>query len=175
VVVWGIGQAAFADAADGSLIRVDGTVVGSARTGQAFASDAYFQPRPSAVDYSSVPAGEPPSLGASGGSNLGPNARELADTVAERLQQRAALEGVDPSKVPVDLVTASASGVDPDVSVAAARLQVPRIARTRSLAPAAVEALVDDHVIDKTFGFLGTDRVNVLRLNLALDRLAPAP
>ena len=129
VVVWGIGQAAFSDAADGSLIRVDGRVVGSARMGQAFASDAYFQPRPSAVDYSSVPAGEDPSLGASGGSNLGPNAQELADTVAERLQARAALEGVDPSDVPVDLVTASASGVDPDISVDAARLQVPRVAR----------------------------------------------
>ena len=175
VVVWGIGQAAFGDAADGSLIRVDGRVVGSARMGQGFASDAYFQPRPSAVDYSSVPAGEAPSLGASGGSNLGPNSQDLADTVAERLQARAALEDVDPDRVPVDLVTASASGVDPDISVAAARLQVPRVARERSLDPAAVEALVDDHVIDKTFGFLGTDRVNVLRLNLALDRLAPAP
>lgn len=175
VVVWGIGQAAFADAADGSLIRVDGSVVGSARMGQGFASDAYFQPRPSAVDYSSVPAGEEPILGASGGSNLGPNSQELADAVAQRLRERAALEGVDPSRVPVDLVTASASGVDPDISVAAARLQVPRVARARSLDPAAVEALVDDHVIDKTFGFLGTDRVNVLRLNLALDRLAPAP
>jgi K+-transporting ATPase ATPase C chain len=175
VVVWGIGQAAFADAADGSLIHQDGRVIGSARMGQAFASDAYFQPRPSAVDYSSVPAGEEPGPGASGGSNLGPNAQELADTVAQRLQERAALEGVDPSRVPVDLVTASASGVDPDISVDAARLQVARVARARSIDRAAVDALVDDHVIGKTFGFLGRDRVNVLRLNLALDRLAPAP
>ena len=149
VVVWGIGQAAFSDAADGSLVRVDGRVVGSARMGQAFASDAYFQPRPSAVDYSSRAGRRSASLGASGGSNLGPNAQELADTVAERLQARAALEGVDPSDVPVDLVTASASGVDPDISVPAARLQVPRVARARALDPAAVEALVDDHVIDR--------------------------
>ena len=142
--------------------------------GQAFASDAYFQPRPSAVDYSSVPAGDPRAWRLRR-LEPRPNAQELADTVAQRLQERAALEGVDPSKVPVDLVTASASGVDPDISVAAARLQVPRVARARSLDPTAVEALVDDHVIDKTFGFLGTGRVNVLRLNLALDRLAPAP
>ena len=81
VVVWGIGQAAFADAANGSLLRGDGRIVGSARMAQGFAGDGYFQPRPSAVDYSSVPAGEAPSLGASGGSNLGPNAQELADTV----------------------------------------------------------------------------------------------
>src|SRR5215207_2266399 len=123
VVVWGVGQAAFADAANGSLIERDGRIVGSARMAQAFAGDAYFQPRPSAVDYSSVAAGEDPSLGASGGSNLGPNAQALADTVEERLDARAALEGVPASQVPVDLVTASASGVDPDISPAAARLQ----------------------------------------------------
>jgi K+-transporting ATPase ATPase C chain len=172
VVVWGVGQVAFANAANGSLIDRDGRVVGSARMAQRFSADGYFQPRPSAVDYSSVPAGEEPGPGASGGSNLGPNARQLADTVRERLDARAALERVAPADVPVDLVTASASGVDPDLSPAAARLQVARVARVRGLDPAAVEQLVDDHVIARTFGFLGQDRVNVLRLNLALDGLA---
>jgi K+-transporting ATPase ATPase C chain len=175
VVVWGIGQAAFADAANGSLISRNGQVVGSARMGQAFTGPTYFQPRPSAVDYSSVPGGDPPGLGASGGSNLGPNSQQLADDVHQRLVDRAALEGVSPTQVPVDLVTASASGVDPDISVAAADLQVARVAGERNLDPVQVQKLVDDHVIDSTFGFLGSRRVNVLRLNLALDGLVGAP
>jgi len=105
--------------------------------------------------------------------------RGLADDLVGRVVGAAAQEGAaerDRQALGlVDLVTASASGVDPDISVAAARLQVLRVARARSLDPAAVVALVDDHLIDKTFGFLGTDGVNVLRLNLALDRMAPAP
>jgi K+-transporting ATPase ATPase C chain len=172
MTVWGIGQIAFADAAGGSLIERDGRVVGSARLGQAFGGDEWFQPRPSAVDYSSVPAGVDPILGSSGGSNLGPNAQQLADTVRQRLDARAALERVERTQVPVDLVTASASGLDPDISVGAARLQVARVARARNLDPAIVERLVDDHVIGRTLGFLGADRVNVLRLNLALDAVA---
>ena len=175
-MVWGVGQAAFSDAADGSLIRVDGRVVGSARIGQGFASDAYFQPRPSAVDYSSVPAGEPPSLGASGGSNLGPNAQELADTVA----RAAAGTGRARGRRPLGRARRPRDGVRLRRRSGHLRRRRPAAGARAwparaSLDPAAVEALVDDHVIDKTFGFLGKDRVNVLRLNLALDRLAPAP
>jgi potassium-transporting ATPase KdpC subunit len=169
VVVWGVGQVAFGDAADGSLIKRDGVVIGSARMGQAFAGAQWFQGRPSAYAYSGAPAGEDPVVASSGGSNLGPNAQALADAVGEALTARAELEGVAPTAVPVDLVTASGSGVDPDISLDSALLQVARVARERNLDEAAVEAMVRDHVISPSLGFLGSERVNVLRLNLALE------
>lgn len=164
VAVWGLGRA-FADAADGSLIRRDGVVVGSARLGQPFAGDAYLAPRPSAVAWSTEGA-------ASGGSNLGPNSGELADLVRERIAAVAAREGIAPADVPVELVTASASGVDPDISLAGALVQAPRIARARGVDRAAVERAIRAVAQGPTLGFLGSERVDVLRANLALDRLA---
>ena len=141
---------AFSDAADGSLIRADGRVVGSARLGQAFASDAYFQPRPSAVDYSSVPAGEDPSLGASGGSNLGPNAQELADTVAGAAAAAAATGGRRARRGagrPRDGVRVRRR--PGHLRRPARGCRSARRPRAGARSPAAVEALVDDHVLDK--------------------------
>lgn len=163
LVVWAIGQVAFHDQAQGSLVERDGAVVGSRLLGQAFTSDRYFHSRPSAVDY---------DASGSGASNLGPNAADLASAVEERVQAVAAAEGVPAAQVPVDLVTTSASGLDPDISPAAARVQVARVARTRGLEPAAVQRLVDERIDAPTAGLLGAHRVNVLELNLALDRLA---
>lgn len=164
MVVWGVGQAAFGDRAEGSLVRADGRIVGSALIGQDFTSDRYFHGRPSAVGYAADGVN-------SGGSNLGPNSRDLADAVAARRAEVALREGVDPDRVPVDLVTESASGLDPDISRAAALIQVPRVARARGLGEAMVRALVLDHVHDPVLGVLGARHVRVLELNLALERL----
>ncbi len=164
VAVWAVAQVAFKDAANGSLVVRNGTVVGSHLLAQGFASDRYFHPRPSAVGY---------NASGSGASNLGPNSSDLASTVRDRLTKVSAAEGVAPGKVPVDLVTASGSGLDPDISRAAALLQVDRIARVRELDPGTVRRLVLDHVRTPTLGLLGATRVNVLDLNLALDRLHP--
>ncbi len=164
MVVWGVGQAAFGDRADGSPVRADGRVVGSSLIGQEFTSDRYFHGRPSAVGY----AADGPN---SGGSNLGPNSRELAEAVARRRAEAAEREGVDPARVPVDLVTASASGLDPDISRDAALIQVPRVARARGLDEAVVRALVLEHVHEPVLGLLGARHVRVLELNLALDRI----
>lgn len=164
LVVWGVGRSAFADRAGGSLVRADGRVVGSALLGQEFTSDRYFHGRPSAVGYAADAAG-------SGGSNLGPNSRELSRTVARRRAEVAARDGVDPAAVPVDLVTASASGLDPDISEAAALIQVARVARARGVPASAVRAVVLARVHGPVLGLLGARRVRVLELNLALDRL----
>lgn len=164
LAVWGVGRAAFADRADGSLVRVDGRVVGSALVGQEFTSDRYFHGRPSAVAYAAGGVG-------SGGTNLGPGSRDLAASVAALRADIAAREGVDPADVPVDLVTASASGLDPDVSEAAARIQIPRVARSRGLPPDVVRNLVDAAVHGPVLGVLGARHVRVLDLNLALDRI----
>lgn len=165
LAVWGVSQVAFANAANGSLVKEHGRVVGSSRLGQAFSGDDWFQGRPSAVAYSSGPVAN------SGGTNLGPNSKVLAEAVHKELVRRAALEGVATSKVPVDLVTSSASGLDPDISPASAYLQVARVARARGLAPKVVHQLVRSQVLGPTLGLFGSRRVNVLRLNLALDRL----
>ena len=165
LAVWAISQAAFADAAKASLVKENGKAVGSARLGQAFDGDRWFQGRPSAVAYSSDP------VASSGGTNLGPNSKDLSAAIAKELARRAALEHVAKSAVPVDLVTSSASGLDPDISPASALLQVPRVARARGLDEAVVERLVRSKIIDPTLGLFGARRVNVLRLNLALDRL----
>lgn len=162
VVVWAIGQATFERQAQGSLVERGGEVVGSREIAQGFASPRYFHPRPSAVDY---------DASASAASNLGPNSKDLADAVRARLAAVAKADGVAVSDVPVDLVTASASGLDPDISKAGALLQVDRVARARQLDPAAVQRLVLGHVETPTLGLLGTTRVNVLDLNLALDAL----
>lgn len=150
--------------AAGSLLRRDGRVVGSELVGQAWTGPRWFWGRPSAT----VPAC---NGAASGGSNLGPGSSALRAAVEGRL---AALRAAHPGRalpVPVDLVTASGSGLDPHVSPAAARYQVERVARARGLDPARVLALVERHVEGRTFGLLGEPRVNVLRLNLALDAL----
>jgi len=164
LVVWGVGRVAFHDAATGSLVRADGRVVGSRLIGQQFTSDRYLQGRPSAVGYAADAAG-------SGGTNLGPNSRGEADAVAELRARVAAREGVDPARVPVDLVTASASGLDPDISEAAALIQVPRVARARGLPEGEVRDLVTAHVDGPVLGVLGSRHVRVLEVNLALDRL----
>lgn len=167
LLVTGIAQTAFAHEARGSLIQRGGKAVGSELIGQAFAQPGHFWSRPSAT----APA--PYNAGASSGSNLGPSAPALAEAVKARI---AALRAADPGNtapVPVDLVTASASGLDPHISVAAARYQVARVARARGLAPEAVNALLDAHTEGVTLGFLGEPRVNVLALNLALEALRP--
>lgn len=159
----GIGQMVFPVQANGSLVRNGaGKVIGSAIVGQAFVSDRYFQTRPSA-------AGKGYDGMASSGSNLGPTARALADRVRRDVEKRRA-EGVT-GAIPDDLVTASGSGLDPDLSPGAAMLQAPRIARVRNLPESAVRQLVEHAAEHTPLRLLGEDRVNVLALNLALDRL----
>ncbi len=167
LVVTGVAQAVWPDKANGSLLLEGGRVRGSALVGQPFSSPRYFWGRPSATS----PA--PYDASASAGSNLGPTNPALAAAVRDRV---AALHAADPSlagPVPVDLVTASASGLDPDISVAAALVQVPRVARARGLPEAAVRSLVQGRAQGRTLGFLGEPRVNVLALNLALDGQRP--
>lgn len=163
--ILGIGQLALPFPANGSPVRsADGELVGSALVGQSF-TDAdgaplpqYFQSRPSAAGHDG---------GASSGSNLGPNNADLVTAIAQRQSAIADLDG--PETIPADAVTASGSGLDPDISPAYARLQVPRVAAARGLSPAEVSALVEAHVQGRDLGFLGEPRVNVLLLNRALD------
>lgn len=161
LVVTGVAQALFEERADGSLVEAGGRVVGSRLLGQSFTRPGYFHPRPSAADYDG---------GASSGSNLGPSNAELIDTVAARAAAYRTENGLPAgAPVPVDAVTASASGLDPHVSVANARAQARRVAQARGMPLASVLALVETHTEERTFGFLGEERVNVLELNLALD------
>jgi K+-transporting ATPase ATPase C chain len=175
LAVTGIAQLAFHDKADGSLVRRDGEVVGSSLIGQTFTGDEYFQGRPSAAGAAAAGAegADPDDLTqvASGASNLGPTNPELLDTVAERVDAYRELNGLDArTPVPVDAVTASGSGLDPQISVANARLQARRVAEARGMDVDDVLALVDKHTAARSLGFLGEDGVNVLALNLDLDR-----
>lgn len=163
-VVTGLAQAMFPRQANGSLVRVDGRVVGSELIGQGFTGAAYFHPRPSA-------AGSGYDGRASGGTNKGPTDRKLADTLIAGEVERAVVEdGARKGRVPADMATRSGSGLDPHVSPANAGLQAARVAQARGVDAARVRALVERHSEGRTLGFLGEPRVNVLMLNLALDR-----
>lgn len=166
LLVTGIGQLAFNGNANGSLVQRNGVVVGSSLIGQQFTSPRYFHPRPSA-------AGSGYDAMASGGSNLGPSNPALKKdvAVAARLYRRQNGLSLD-APVPIDAVTASGSGLDPQISSANARLQAARVAAARGLPVARVLALIRDHTQGRGLGFLGDPGVNVLELNLALDRLA---
>lgn len=167
LAVTGISQVAFHEKANGSLVKVSGTVVGSRLIGQQFAAPKYFQSRPSA-------AGTGYDGAASSGSNLGPNNPALLDAIATRVQAYRSDNGLSAgSAVPVDAVTASGSGLDPQISVANARLQASRVARERSVPVEKVSALINRFTADRPLLVLGDPGVNVLELNLALDRLAP--
>lgn len=167
MLVTGIAQLLFPYEANGSLIEADGKIVGSALIGQASNAPQYFWSRPSATSP------QPYNAGASSGSNRGPLNPALKEAVATRI---AALHGADPTQtaeVPIDLVTASGSGLDPHITPAAAHYQVARVARERGIAVAEVGALVGGHIEPRTFGVLGEPRVNVLLLNRALDARWP--
>lgn len=162
LAVTGIGQTLFADKADGSLIRDGERVVGSRLIGQSFTGPAYFWPRPSA-------AGDGYDAAASSGSNLGPTSAALVEQVTARAGQLREAGVTGP--VPADLATASASGLDPHISPAAAAVQVARVAAARGLGEAQVAALVREHTQQPLLGLFGAPAVHVLDLNLALDRL----
>jgi K+-transporting ATPase ATPase C chain len=171
----GAAQVLFPYQAQGSRIELGGKTIGSALIGQSFTADRYFHGRPSATTapdpkYASKTMAAPYNAVNSMGSNLGPTSKALAD----RLQQEvAALKAENPSAtVPVDLVTTSGSGLDPDISPQAARFQVSRVAKARNLPEAEVEILIESRIEGRDLGFLGEPRVNVLKLNLALDRMA---
>ena len=170
----GIAQLVFPHQANGSLLEKDGTVIGSELIGQNFTDDKYFHGRPSATTDTdpndptkTVPA--PYNAANSGGSNLGPTSQVLIDRIKDDAEKLKAENSSAP--IPVDLVTTSASGLDPDITPAAAEFQVPRVAKARNLSPDKVRALVAEMTQERSFGVLGEKRVNVLKLNLALDQL----
>jgi K+-transporting ATPase ATPase C chain len=169
LVMTGIGQVAFAHDANGSLVDVNGQPVGSSLIGQTWTGPEWFYGRPSAVQNDAA---------TSSGTNLGPRSQQLADDIKARAAAILKVEspytpGLTTAEVPVDLLTASGSGLDPDISVAAAQFQAPRIASVRGLPLDQVMSLIDAHTADKTLGFLGEPRVNVLELNIALQEVAP--
>jgi K+-transporting ATPase ATPase C chain len=166
-VVTGLAQLLFPWQAHGSLVRLNGRVVGSALIGQRFTKSEYFHPRPSA-------AGQGYDATASGGTNKGPTDRKLADTlIAGAVREVVKEDGAVRGHIPADMVTASASGLDPHISPANAELQIPRVADARRIPAETLRAIVGRYTEGRQFGFLGEPRVNVLLLNLALDSLAP--
>ena len=167
VGLWAVGQVAFPVQAQGSLIRRDdGSVIGSSLIAQAFARPEYFHPRPSAVDYNAA---------STGGSNFGPSNPEHLELVKERLTEVIAAESAPASDVPSEMITASGGGLDPHIPPAAAHLQTRRVAAARGIDPNRIRQLIDAYTEPPAFGFLGGTRVNVLELNLALDRALGRP
>ena len=165
LAVTGLAQVLFRDKANGQLIERNGRIVGSRIIGQAFSSPGYFRGRPSA-------AGSGYDAANSSGTNFGPTNKKLIDAVTANVD--AAKKENPGAPVPVDLVTSSASGLDPEISPAAALFQVPRVARERKVSEDDVRRLIDEHTEGRQWGFLGESRVNVLLLNLALDERWPA-
>lgn len=168
LLVTGIAQAAFPHQANGSIVEKDGKAVGSSLVGQPFDDPRYFWGRLSATADSN---GKPLAYNAaaSTGSNLGPTNPALVDEVKGRIDALRAADPGNTQPIPIDLVTSSGSGLDPDISPAAATYQVPRVARARGLDEARVRELVEQHTQDRQLGFLGEPRVNVLELNMAMD------
>jgi K+-transporting ATPase ATPase C chain len=164
LVVTGVAKVLFPAQAAGSLIVQDGKPVGSRLIGQPFSDVRHFWSRPSATSP------QPYNGLASGGSNLGPNNPALTDGIKARIEALRMADPTNKAPVPVDLVTASASGLDPDISLAAAYYQAPRVARQRGMSVDSVRALIDAHAQQRLFGLFGEPRVNVLELNLALDQ-----
>ncbi|MFI5330291.1 MAG: K(+)-transporting ATPase subunit C [Desulfobaccales bacterium] len=166
LVVWGVAQVAFPSQANGSLVEVKGQIVGSGLLAQNFSGAQYFHPRPSA-------AGDTGFDGtSSGGSNLGPLSQKLSDQVKERVEKYRAENNLPAGTlVPADAVTASGSGLDPHISLKNAELQAKRVATARGLSPAQINKLIESCTAGPGLGFLGEPGVNVLRLNLALDKL----
>jgi K+-transporting ATPase ATPase C chain len=159
LVVTGLAQVLFHDKANGQLIQANGKIIGSRIIGQAFSGPGYFHSRPSAVGYDAAN---------SNGSQLGPTNKKLIDRVQE---DAAALHAENPNvPVPIDLVTASASGLDPDITPASAAFQIPRVASARKIPETEIMHLVSEHTAARTLGLLGEPRVNVLQLNVDLDR-----
>ena len=166
LVMTGVAQAVFPKQANGSLVYVNDKAVGSMLLGQSFTAAKYFHSRPSSAGKDGYDAA------ASSGSNLGPTSKKLMDTVKDNIEKVRSENQIDESaRIPSDLVMASASGLDPDISPEAAYLQVNRIASERGLSENEVRGLVTSHVQVRQLGFLGAERVNVLALNMALDRL----
>jgi potassium-transporting ATPase KdpC subunit len=168
LAVTGLGQLFFPSQANGELIKKNGQIVGSRLIGQPFSSDLYFHPRPSAAGN-----GYDPVAGSGGASNLGPTNRQLLDRVKGDVEK---LHAENPNvPIPVDLVTTSGSGLDPDISPAAAEFQIPRVAKARHVTEKQIQALVAKHTLGRQFGIFGEPRVNVLELNLLLDATYPKP
>lgn len=165
LVITALAQVFFKGKANGQLIARNGVAVGSRILAQPFTGEAYFHPRPSAAGQNGYDATN------SGGSNFGPTNHKLIDRVKI---DTAVLQAENPGKaVPIDLVTTSASGLDPDITPAGAQFQIPSVARARGISPSDLARLVAEHTEGRTFGFLGEPRVNVLELNLALDERYP--
>ena len=169
LMVTALGQLLFADAANGSIVTIDGKAVGSAMIGQQFASPGYFWGRPSATGPYAY------NGAVSGGSNLGPLNPALTEEVKARIEALRAADPGNTQPVPIDLVTASASGLDPEISLAAAHFQASRVARLREMSPAQLDQLIERLAQRPWLGIFGEPRVNVLRLNLALDDAQQAP
>jgi K+-transporting ATPase ATPase C chain len=168
LAVTGLGRLFFPSQANGELIKKNGQIVGSRLIGQPFSSDLYFHPRPSAAGN-----GYDPVAGGGGASNLGPTNRQLLDRVKGDVEK---LHAENPNvPIPVDLVTTSGSGLDPDISPAAAEYQIPRVAKARHVTEKQIQALVAKHTLGRQFGIFGEPRVNVLELNLDLDATYPKP
>ena len=163
LAITGVVQTLMPEKAEGSLLRVDGRIAGSELIGQMFTSPGYFHGRPSYVDY---------RANGSGGSNLGPSSSRLVELVRQNINQVRRENDLPPnSSIPADLVLSSGSGLDPDISVEAARLQVRRVAEARILKVSEVDKLVDENTQSSWYGILGQNRVNVCKLNIELDNL----